>query len=102
MNFKKWPYWLKGGAISLPIAFLLFLVLFPFGTPSSSSSSYGGFDFPYWTIVIFSGLLIAIMQGGAQYGSINIFGLLFAPVFFGYLSEFFSVYSTAKLKIEIN
>jgi len=81
MGWKKWPYWLKGGIISVGIAILSTLVLIPFGTPESGW-------FSYYSIPMFIGamplvVLLALISGMNDYAISNAFPgafLLYAAI----------------------
>jgi len=47
MGFKDWPYWLKGGIISILLIILISIILIPFGSPDGEL-----FNFPYWSYTL--------------------------------------------------
>lgn len=51
MNDKRWPYWVKGGIISVLISSLITISLLPFGEPRNCYM----LCFPAWSIPMFIG-----------------------------------------------
>lgn len=50
MNWKNWPYWVKGGAIALILPFLLYMLEVSFGTSIFSYMTVPLFVFPLFLI----------------------------------------------------